>query len=140
MRTWTGATGRGRAYPAGGFWDDPDLQALLWSYRDAELIQAVHRCRPVLREVDIWLLSNLPLPELPPAELLSLHELLGAPANTQPHKWNATMQAFERLAQELAQHKPVVSAPRPRPRAAHRPQDGREVPPAARQHRRVGAV
>lgn len=69
--------GRGREYPAGGFWRDADLEALLWQYREAELIQAVHRARPVLRPVPIYLLSNVPIPELPVTRLATMAELLG---------------------------------------------------------------
>ena len=50
-----------REYPAGGFWADDDLQALVWQLREAEILQAVHRARPVHRPVPIFLLCNLPL-------------------------------------------------------------------------------
>ncbi len=78
---------RGRAYPASGYWDDEDLAAMLWQYREAELIQAVHRARPLLREVDVWLLANLPVDELPVSRLLSIHELMGAPGRLDALQW-----------------------------------------------------
>ena len=71
------ADGQGREYPAGGYWGDADLQAVTWQYREAELIQAVHRARPIHREVDVWLLSNLPIAELPVAALTTAAEILG---------------------------------------------------------------
>lgn len=89
--------GKGRAYPVSGFWGDPDLQAILWSVREAELIQAAHRCRPVNKPVDIWLLTNVPLPELPPAELISIRELMGAPEGVDIYRWPEVLE----LAQEL---------------------------------------
>ena len=85
------ADGLGRAYPVGGFWADPDLQAVLWSYREAELIQAAHRVRPVQRECDIWLLSNLPVAELPPTRLLSIQEVFDAPDGIDAFKWDAAL-------------------------------------------------
>jgi hypothetical protein len=67
------------AFPMGGFWDDPDLQTLLEQYRDMELIQSVHRARPLRNAVDVWLLTNVPLRGLT-TTLVSLHELFGAVA------------------------------------------------------------
>lgn len=71
--------GLDRAYPIGGFWDDSDLQVLLEQFRDAEIIQAVHRGRPLKNAIDIWLLTNVPLRGLA-VELISLHQLFGAVA------------------------------------------------------------
>lgn len=65
------------AYPMGGFWNDSDLQVLLEQFRDAEILQAVHRARPLRRAVDIWLLTNVPLHGLS-VQLMSLHALYGA--------------------------------------------------------------
>lgn len=81
------ADGNGRSYPVGGFWADEDLQALLWQQREAEIIQAAHRARPVLRQVDIWLLTNLPIDELPPTELLSIADLFDAPDSVNAYRW-----------------------------------------------------
>lgn len=69
--------GQPYAYPIGGFWNDPDLQTLLEQFRDAELVQSIHRARPLRRAVDIWLLTNVPLRGLP-VQLVGLHELYGA--------------------------------------------------------------
>lgn len=93
--------GQGRGYPVSGFWGDGDLQAVLWSVREAEIIQAAHRGRPVLRPVDIWLLTNLPLPELPPDRLLSIQELLAAPAGVEVWKWIAVVAFAEARAAEV---------------------------------------
>lgn len=76
------ADGQGREYPAGGYWSDDDLQALVWQLREAEIIQSVHRARPVHRAVDIWLLSNLPIPELPVARLVTAAEIMGGKPDT----------------------------------------------------------
>lgn len=84
---YTGPDGLGREYPAGGWWADPDLQALLWQLREAEILQAVHRARPVHRVVPIYLLSNLPVPELPVARLVTAAELLGAPMGVNSWDW-----------------------------------------------------
>ena len=91
-------TGQGASYPTSGFWGDPDLQAVLWSVREAEIIQAAHRGRPVNHATDIWLLTNVPIDELPPDELLSMREVMGAPAGVSPWEWGRIVEAAERIA------------------------------------------
>lgn len=80
--------GQGRAYPVSGFWGDPDLQAVLEMFREDELIQAVHRIRPVNHPCDIWLFTNIPVSGLAPDRLVSMQELQGAPEGTVISKWN----------------------------------------------------
>ena len=87
--------GTGRGYPTGGFWGDEDMQAVLWAMREAEVIQAAHRARPVIHAVDVWLLTNLPLADLPPTELLSIRELFGAPVGVNSYLWPLVMQYAE---------------------------------------------
>lgn len=81
------------AYPASGFWGDSDLQAVLWQFREAEIIQSVNRARPLSREVDVWLLSSLPIPELPPDELVSISEIFDVPegAAVNAHLWGKAL-------------------------------------------------
>jgi len=43
-----------------GFRDD-DLRAMSDAMREEELVQAVHRARPLIRECDIWLFSSIPI-------------------------------------------------------------------------------
>jgi len=74
------------AWPIGGFWNDPDLQTLVEQARESELIQAIHRARPLIRDVDVWLLTNVPLDGLP-VELVSLRELFDAPEGVDPYRW-----------------------------------------------------
>lgn len=92
-------TGLGR--DVGGYWNDPDMSAMLWSVREAEIIQAAHRSRPISRECDIWLLTNLPVKELPPTELLTIHQLFGADKNfdtkINPFLYRKIMMALEAL-------------------------------------------
>lgn len=68
--------GQPAAYSVGGFWDDPDLTTLLRQIRESELVQAIHRARPLRRPVDIWLLTNVVTET--PVQLMSLHALFGA--------------------------------------------------------------
>lgn len=88
--TWTTQdrpyAGQPWAYPTSGFWNDLDLQVLLDQLRESELIQALHRARPIRRTVDVYLLTNLPLPGIP-VQLLSLHALFGAPEGVDPYRW-----------------------------------------------------
>lgn len=92
--------GQTPVYPVSGFWGDPDLQAMLWSLREAEIIQAAHRGRPVNHEVDIWLLTNIPLDELPPDKLLTMREVLGAPDGVNVFDWERIVEAAEEIAAE----------------------------------------
>lgn len=82
------------AWPIGGFWNDPQLHTLLDQSRESELIQAVHRARPLIRDVDVWLLTNVPLDNLP-VELISLRELFDAPEGVDPYRWPEVMQLAE---------------------------------------------
>lgn len=76
------------SYPVSGFWNDAQLQVLLEQLREAELVQALHRARPLRRPVDVWLLTNVPLPGIP-VELVSIHELFDAPEGVDPYRWPA---------------------------------------------------
>lgn len=78
--------GTDRGHTIGGYWDDPDLQLLVSQFREAELIQAINRARPLIRPVDIWLLSNVPLPGVP-VTLKSLNEMFDAPQGVDPYRW-----------------------------------------------------
>jgi hypothetical protein len=86
------------AYPTSHYWDDDDLRMLLSQFREAELVQALHRARPLRRDVDVYLLTNLPLPGVP-VRLLSLHQLFDAPAGVDPYRWPEVLRvAEERMA------------------------------------------
>ncbi len=39
------------------------------------------------RQVDVWLLTNVPIDDLPPSELLSIQELFGAPEGVDAYRW-----------------------------------------------------
>lgn len=96
--------GQGREYPVSDFGADVELNAVLWQYREAELIQAAHRARPNLRDVDVWLLENLPIDELPPTELLEVRELFGAPVGVDCYRWPQILDLatlYEEEGQEL---------------------------------------
>ena len=90
--------GKGRVYPVSGFWHDDDLQALLWQFREAELIQSVHRSRLATRDVTVWLLSNLPIWELPPTELLQIRELFDAPPGVDVYLWKKVVHVAEGIS------------------------------------------
>lgn len=87
--------GLGRSYPVSGFWRDSDLQTVLEITREDEMIQAAHRGRPVNHETDIWLLTNLPITALPPDELLSMREIMGAPDGVNVFKWEQVLELLE---------------------------------------------
>lgn len=90
-------TGQAAAHSVGGFWDDPDLTTLLQQLREAEIAQAAHRARPLRRDVDVWLLTNVVVPGLP-VELVSLAALFGAVdaagrelVGIDPYRWPAVL-------------------------------------------------
>lgn len=57
-------TSRGIPFrPVRGYWHDPDLNILLEEYRRNEIVQAIHRNRPVNKPCDVWVLTNIPTPE-----------------------------------------------------------------------------
>ena len=87
--------GSGRSYPVSGFWEDPDLQAVLEAIREDEIIQAAHRGRPVNKPVDIWLLTNVPIWSLPPDELLTMRDILDAPEGVDIFKWEKVQRLME---------------------------------------------
>jgi hypothetical protein len=100
------AEGKGRAYAVSGFWHDEDLQAILWQYREAELIQGVHRSRLATRDVRVWLLSNLPIWELPPTELLQIRDLFEAPQGVDAFRWPEVL----RVANEFCDKQGYVTS------------------------------
>lgn len=75
-------TGNGYAVEVREF-KDKRLNLLLKTYREYEIAQAAHRIRPILYpgEKKIWLLTNLPIDELPPTKLTKLDEII---AETDP--------------------------------------------------------
>lgn len=75
------------SYPVSGFWHDEKLSALLWQYREAEIIQTAHRVRPIINNVDVWLITNIPIDELPPDELLRINDVFNAPINVDAYQW-----------------------------------------------------
>lgn len=98
------AEGRVPHFPVSTF-ADPDLQALHWQLCEAELIQAVHRARPLLHDVDVWLLTNRPLDGVPIHRLWSLRELLadgGTPEGVDPWVWGQVWPWAEQRYREAA--------------------------------------
>lgn len=59
-----------------GFWHDDDLQQLLVLTREAEILQAINRSRPLRRETSVYLFSRLPLSI--PTNVVNLAQLYGA--------------------------------------------------------------
>lgn len=81
------AEGLGRCYPVSNFWNDSDLRRVLSVFREDEILQNAHRSRPVNHSTDIWLLTNIPVWSLPPDELLTMREIIGAPDGVNIWKW-----------------------------------------------------
>ena len=88
-------------YAVSGFHYDDELHALLQQSREAELIQAAHRVRPLFRPVDVWLLTNLPLADLPPDALLNLNDLYDAPHGVNRARWTEVEALATRLGGKI---------------------------------------
>lgn len=80
-------SGHDAAIPVSGYWSDPDMQAVHAQLRDAELIQAAYRARPLTQSVDIWLLTSHPVADLAPDMLISIREMFQAPPGVDPYVW-----------------------------------------------------
>lgn len=74
------------AYEVANYWNDPDLRLLVEQLREAEMIQALNRARPLIRDVDIYILSNVPLHGVP-VTLMSANELRGIPNGVKADLW-----------------------------------------------------
>lgn len=105
---FTGDEGEGYTYPVSQF-ADPELNIFLWQMREAEIIQAAHRSRMLFRgtDVDVYLLTNIPIDELPPSRLLHIRELFGAPEGVDVWKWTAVVE-FADLETERKGHVTVT--------------------------------
>jgi hypothetical protein len=91
--------GNGWSYPVSVFADE-ELNELLWQYREAEIIQAAHRARILFRDVPVYLLSNIPIDELPPTELLTIREVMGAPVGVDVFLWERLIEFVNKLANQ----------------------------------------
>ena len=91
-------TGNGYAVEVREF-KDKRLNLLLKTYREYEIAQAAHRIRPLLYpgEKKIWLLTNLPIDELPPTKVTALSEII---AETDP-QFLALVEVVKRGVAEL---------------------------------------
>lgn len=79
--------GQGYAYPV-SMYADPELNAILWQYREAEIIQAAHRLRILRYDKPVYLLTNIPIDELPPFKLLTIRDLMDAPEGVDVFLWS----------------------------------------------------
>lgn len=69
------------------YWDDPHLSALVWLFREAEIVQSAHRAGLNLRDVPVYLVTNLPIEELPPDEIVKWRDLLNIPEDYTAKRW-----------------------------------------------------
>lgn len=85
----------------GGFWNDPELNILADVLREQELLQAVHRARPITREVPVWLISAIPTSEPIDKLFEDYSEALGVPEEIP--NWQAWLKLIAWLSE--AQHR-----------------------------------
>lgn len=70
-----------------GFWWEPSLQSIYKLFREDELFQALHRGRPLTRDVDIWIMTNIPLNLPLDAVFDDIGEIVGAPLGIHWQNW-----------------------------------------------------
>lgn len=92
--------GIGRSYPKADFWNDSLLQALLWQTREAEIFQAIHRGRPIRYPCDVWLFTNLPIPEIQIDQIVQFRDIVGAPKGIDGDTWRDVLELAYRLVEE----------------------------------------
>ena len=79
---------------------DPHLNAVLYQQREAEIIQCAHRGRIIYRDCPVFLLTNLPVDDLPPTELITIRQLMGAPEEVDVFKWQSALDFATMMAKE----------------------------------------
>jgi hypothetical protein len=104
-REIVGFAGTPYGVAVGGYWDEPRLNTIVRQMREAELVQAINRARPLRRAVDVWLLTNVALGGVP-VTLRTLAELFGAPDGVDPYQWPA----LEAWALDHLQRRPALSS------------------------------
>lgn len=88
-------------YPVGGYWSDPDLQSVVEQLRNAKIEQAAHRARINIREdVTVYLITNVPLFNLPPDELVSVRGMFGVPDGVNVYNWVELLDIAEKMYSE----------------------------------------
>lgn len=70
-----------------GFWWEPDLQAVYRLYREDELLQAIHRGRPLTNDCDVWLLTSIPVNEWLDGIYENPGDALNCPENMAWQQW-----------------------------------------------------
>lgn len=82
------------------YYHDKILQAVLWTKRDAELIQTAHRAGLNSRPVDVFILTSLPIKGLYPDEILTIKDIFVSPYGISYAKWQEIVGVAEGLANE----------------------------------------
>lgn len=94
------ADGQGWSQPVSEY-ADPRLNLLLYQMREAEIVQTAHRARPVLNQnTTIYLLTNLPIDDLPPTQLVTNRWLMDAPEGVNIYKWQQVIELTTRIEAE----------------------------------------
>jgi hypothetical protein len=70
-----------------GAWNDQLMRTVETYYREDEIVQALHRCRPILHECDVWLLTNIPTRERLAQIFDDPGEVFGAPSGFDWRAW-----------------------------------------------------
>lgn len=87
--------------PVAGFWKHPILRVLHEQYRNAEIVQAIYRARPLTNDCDVWFLGSVPLDAIAIDRVYGLPgEALNSPEGISWQNWLALQPWLEvRLAQ-----------------------------------------
>jgi len=98
---------RGQAWRMiSGFWNDRDLNTMADVFREQEIVQAIHRFRPISRDVPIYVLTSIPTSEILDGIYEDPREILDIPGGIS--NWEAWMKLVVWLRDRHDQGLPVT--------------------------------
>lgn len=112
LRTYQYFDERGQAERLiSGFWSDRDLNTMADVLREQEIVQAIHRFRPITRAVPVYVLTSIPTAEpltgIYDTYAEALEGIAGVPTPTAVIEWRDWLRIYEWLGQMHAQGRPV---------------------------------
>jgi hypothetical protein len=86
-------------YPVSNF-RDATLRSIMEQFREYEILQSAHRNRPLTNQHVVYLLTNIPVDELPPDQIVTMRDLVGAPLGVNIFDWSVLIEICEKIELE----------------------------------------
>lgn len=83
-----------------GEYKDHILNLILTQSRESELVQAANRARIVTKANTVYLLTNIPIDDLPPTRLTNMREFVKAPEGIDAARWIEFLAVVDRIEAE----------------------------------------